>query len=64
MLTRIEGQWTERTNHCQFHAVSGAVLNYWKSTGTITFQGPELPAEELRAIFLQTMSRQDNVRAA
>jgi hypothetical protein len=35
----IAGQWTERTNHCQFYAASGAVLNYWKSTGTITFQG-------------------------
>src|SRR5271167_1235784 len=52
----IAGQWTERKNHCQFHADSGAVLNYWKSTGTITFQGPELAAAELEAIFLQTMS--------
>jgi hypothetical protein len=60
----IAGQWTERKNHCQFYAASGAVLSYWKSTGTITFQGPKLAAAELRAIFLQTMSRQDNVRAA
>jgi hypothetical protein len=62
--TSIAGQWTERKNHCQFYADSGAVLNYWKSTGTVAFQGPELAAEDLKATFLQMMSHRDNMRAA
>jgi len=45
--TRIAGRWTKEKNHCQFYADSGAVLNYWKTTGRITFQGPELAAAEL-----------------
>jgi hypothetical protein len=53
-LTGIPGEWTERKNgHRQFRTASGAVLNYWKSTGTITFQGRELPAAELKAMVLQ-----------
>jgi hypothetical protein len=44
-LTGIDGEWTEMGNHCQFRAVSGAILNYWKSTGTVNFQGPSLAAE-------------------
>jgi hypothetical protein len=52
-FTGIAGQWAETENHCQFRAVSRAVLNYWKTTGTITFQGPELAAAELKAVFLK-----------
>jgi hypothetical protein len=52
--TDVPGEWTERkNNHRQFRTASGAVLNYWKSTGTITFQGRELPAAELKAMILQ-----------
>ena len=54
MLTGIPGEWTKRKNgHRQFRTASRAVLNYWKSTGTITFQGRELPAAELKAMVLQ-----------
>jgi hypothetical protein len=51
--TGIAGEWSVTQNHCQFRAANGAVLNYWKSTGTITFQGPEFPAAELQAMVLQ-----------
>jgi hypothetical protein len=51
--TGILGEWTVGKNHCQFHAVSRAVLNYWKTTGTVTFQGPELAAAKLKAIVLK-----------
>ena len=47
-LTGISGRWIERNNHCEFRTGDGAVLNYWKSKGTINFQGSELAAEELR----------------
>jgi hypothetical protein len=52
-FTGIAGRWAETENHCQFRAVSKAVLNYWKTTGTITFQGPELAAAELKVMFLK-----------
>jgi hypothetical protein len=52
-LTGIDGEWTEMGNHCQFRAVSGALLNYWKSTGTVNFQGPSRAAEEFKSMFLK-----------
>jgi hypothetical protein len=51
--TGIDGEWTEMENHCQFRADSGAILNFWRSTGTINFQGPGLAAEEFKTIFLK-----------
>jgi hypothetical protein len=50
------GEWTKSENHCQFRAENGAILNYWKSTGTITFQGPELAAAGLKATFLKRVA--------
>jgi hypothetical protein len=52
-LTGIAGEWTNEKNHRQFRAGSGAVLNYWKTTGTITFQGSERAAAELKAMLLR-----------
>jgi hypothetical protein len=52
-LTGIAGEWTQRKNHRQFRAANGAVLNYWLTTGTIFFQGPEFAAAELKAVVLQ-----------
>jgi hypothetical protein len=52
-LTGIAGYWAETENHCQFRAPSRGVLNYWKTTGTVTFQGLELAAAELAAVFLK-----------
>lgn len=38
--TGVAGRWRELQNgQKQFHAEGGAVLNWWKSTGTIQFQG-------------------------
>jgi hypothetical protein len=52
-LIGVSGRWAETQNHCQFRAPSGAVLNYWKTTGTINFQGSERAAAELKAMVLQ-----------
>jgi hypothetical protein len=53
-LTGIPGEWTKGKNDPrQFRTTDGAVLNYWKSTGTITFQGRDLPAADLKAMVLQ-----------
>ncbi len=43
-------------NHHQYRAYDGAVLNWWKSTGTVTFQGPDVEAMALKAAFLKVVS--------
>ena len=56
-------EWTKGKNgHRQFRPANGAVLNYWKSTETITFQGRELPAAELKAMVLQRAYRDKDTR--
>jgi hypothetical protein len=51
--TDVPGEWTKEGNHRQFRAMNGAILNYWKSSGGITFHGPEFAADELRAMVLR-----------
>jgi len=51
-LTEIDGAWWKLANHYQYRAKTGAVLNWWKSTKTITFQGRESAAKKLKAEFL------------
>jgi hypothetical protein len=48
----VGGEWRKRANHYQYRATTGAVLNWWKSTGTIMFQGPGSAAKDLEAAFL------------
>jgi hypothetical protein len=48
----IGGKWRKRENHHQYRATTGAVLNWWKSTGTIMFQGPTPADKDLEAAFL------------
>src|SRR6266446_7121802 len=48
----IRGEWHKRENHHQYRATTGAVLNWWRSTGTILVQGPDLAAKDLEAAFL------------
>jgi len=51
-LTGIAGGWREGENRHQYRATTGAVLNWWKSTGTITFQGPESATNDLKEAFV------------
>lgn len=53
MLTSIAGEWRQGENHYQYRADTGGVLNWWKSTGTVTFQGPEAAAANLKVAFLK-----------
>jgi hypothetical protein len=50
-LTGVAGEWCCRQNHYQYRAMTGAVLNWWPSTGTINFQGPESAATDLKEAF-------------
>jgi hypothetical protein len=49
----VPGEWCfhEKSRFYRFHAATGAIPNWWPSTGTINFQGRD--AERLEAIFLQ-----------
>jgi hypothetical protein len=54
--TGFAGQWREPKNgHVQFHAKGGAVLNWWKSTGTIQFQGRD-PTMKFERAFISIAS--------
>jgi hypothetical protein len=62
-LTGILGEWRRRENHRQYRAWNGSVLNWWKSTGTVTFQGPKIPAKALEKAFSKVVSG-DGIRKA
>ena len=49
LLSGVYGEWIDRGNHKQFKAENGAVLNWWKSTRTINFQGNIRSAKALEA---------------
>ncbi len=39
LRTGIVGEWIDLGNHKQYRTETGAVLNFWESTKTMTFQG-------------------------
>lgn len=39
LLTGIEGRWHNLGNQKQYRTDDGAILNWWKTTGTIYLQG-------------------------
>jgi hypothetical protein len=49
----IPGEWSfhRKSRFYRFQAETGAILNWWPTTGTINFQGRD--AERLKSIFLQ-----------
>jgi hypothetical protein len=54
--TGVDGQWREVKNGPrQFHARTGAVLNWWESSGTIQFQGRE-PGMQFEQAFISIAS--------
>lgn len=61
-ITGIDGEWIERQQLKQYRADSGAVLNFWASTGTVNCQGPEQAAQELEAAVFRSDGK--NTRAA
>jgi hypothetical protein len=61
--TGIVGRWRRRKNHRQYRAWDGSVLNWWKSTGTVTFQGPKSAAKALEKAFSKVVSG-DGIRKA
>lgn len=58
--TSVAGQWRKIEHHqVQFRTDDGAILNWWDSTGTITFQGRKLAVEKLKVPFMRVARRKD-----
>src|SRR5689334_18279281 len=58
-LHQVEGQWSEPSAlQKQFHHVSGGVMNWYPSKGTMTFQGSEEESKALEEIVRGTLSPQ------
>jgi hypothetical protein len=55
--TGLQGQWSGR-NPYMFTAISGAMLRWWSSTGTIVFQGPEVARDALEDAFTAALAAQ------
>jgi len=47
--TGIDGEWLEAGDSHEYRARNRAVLRWWPSTGTLSFQGPSPAAEALRS---------------
>ncbi len=47
----IRGKWIAHGGFKQFRADNRAILNFWPSNGTVSFQGPAPVAKELEAAF-------------
>jgi hypothetical protein len=48
----IRGNWDQDDGRFFFKLSNGAIMNFWKSTGTINFQGPQWAADEMeRTLF-------------
>ena len=45
--TRLDGEWRElKFGHKQYRTDDGGYLNWWKTTGTLTFQGHNSTAKQ------------------
>lgn len=50
-MTGASGEWQDKGNgHWQFRANDGAILNWWQSSGTLSFQGPQQEKQEFEQI--------------
>jgi hypothetical protein len=58
LRTGIAGQWRKIENHqVQFRTNDGAILNWWESSGTITFQGQEQAIPKLKRAFVKVATK-------
>ena len=58
--TGVTGQWRELKNgHKQFRTKTGAILNWWESSGTIQFQGRD-PGMKFEQAFISAARGRDH----
>jgi hypothetical protein len=54
-----EGAWEHMpTSYWRYRANSGAILNYWPTTGTFNFQGPAAAARDFEHAICRAVSGQ------
>lgn len=54
----FEGEWSDNGNGChQYRASHGAILNWWPSKGTITFQGSAAAKGAMEATLAEALGR-------
>jgi hypothetical protein len=59
-LTGIGGVWRDFGNQKQYVANTDAILNWWRSTKTVHFQGgPPAAQEELKAAFFAVILKEE-----
>jgi hypothetical protein len=57
LLTGFDGEWHDLKNHHkQYRTDDGGILNWWETSGTITFQGHESAAKQLAEAFIAVAS--------
>lgn len=50
-MTGATGEWQEKgRGQWQFRCNDGAILNWWQTTGTISYQGPQTERQEFEQI--------------
>jgi hypothetical protein len=58
LLTGITGEWRKiENNQVQYRTGDGAVLNWWRSSGTILFQGQAQAIPGLRRAFVKVATK-------
>jgi hypothetical protein len=50
-LNDTHGYWIDERNWHQYRASNGAILNWWHTTKTLSFQGPSSAADDLERAF-------------
>ncbi|MEW6459723.1 MAG: hypothetical protein AB1459_01200, partial [Pseudomonadota bacterium] len=59
-LEGIEGEWRKlNDNQYQFITNEKAIMNWYPNTGTLNFQGKQLPSDKLRILVERVLSAQD-----
>jgi hypothetical protein len=57
LQTGFDGEWRDLKNHHkQYRTDDGGILNWWDTSGTITFQGNGSAAKQLEEAFIAVAS--------
>lgn len=60
-LTGIAGVWEPMSRgYLRYKCADGAILNWWPSTGTVNFQGPDGPERRLQAALVSVVARAES----
>jgi hypothetical protein len=62
LRTGFDGEWRDLKNHHkQYRTDDGGILNWWKTSGTITFQGHGSAANQLEEAFIAVASAKGRI---